>query len=370
MSEPDNQPAAAGETSAAEPKALDPKAPGPRYRQIAIGLAGALLLVAGLVATAPFWAKLLPWGPAPARPPAQTDAALGPRIDRVAPAQPETQPQGQQPKQEAAAADAALQQLDRRVGALEARPAAPPSDIADIRREVARLAGSAADLDARVAAIRKAVTAQPTVDPTDMALVLALLQIRGALEVGRPFAAEYEALAALARARPEIAAAAAPLAEPAKTGLASRAVLANRLRERAGAIAAANSPADAPGNAPGTTSGGPAPDWTDQVLMRLRGLVTIRRIDGAGQRQPGGGPDAAVNAAELALAGGDLEGALGALDKLSGAPAETAGPWLRMARERLAVETALHRIETLLVARLGAPPTAPPTAPAGSGPPR
>ena len=357
MSEPDDALAAAGAGSAAEPKA--PAAP--RYRRIAIAVAGAALVVAVVVASAPFWAPLLPWAPAPAR----TDATPAGRNDRVAPPQQENQPQvpPQSPPQrgqpEASAADAALQQLDRRVGALEARPTAPASDIADIRREVARLAGGAADLDARVAAIDKAQSAQAAVDATDMALVLALLQIRGALEVGRPFAAEYEALAALARNRPEVAAAAAPLAEPAKTGLASRTVLANRLRELAGAIAAAKTPENLPAETPANATEA-APDWTDQALMRLRGLVTIRRVDGAGQSRPGGGPDPVVNAAELALAGGDIEGAVGALDRLTGAPAETARPWLRMAKERALVEAALYRIEALLVARLGAPATAAP----------
>ena len=356
MSEPEDLPAAAGAGSAAEPKA--PAAP--RYRRIAIAVAGAVLLVGAVVASAPFWAPLLPWAPAPAHP----DATPAGPIAAPAPAPPQQENQPQAPPQsrpEAAAADTALQQLDRRVGALEARPAAPASDIADIRREVARLAGSAADLDARVAAIDKAQSAQSAVDATDMALVLALLQIRGALEVGRPFAAEYEALAALARTRPEVAAAAAPLAEPAKTGIASRAVLANRLRELAGAIASAKAAENAPAEAPANPTGA-APDWADRALMRLRGLVTIRRIDGAGQGQPGGGPDPVVNAAELALAGGDLEGAVGALDKLTGAPAETVRPWLRMAKERALVEAALYRIEALLVARLGAPAGAAPAA--------
>jgi hypothetical protein len=354
MSEPDDLLAPAGAGSAAEPK--PPAAP--RYRRIAIGVAVAVLLVGAVVASAPFWAPLLPWSPAPARLDATPAGRIAAPAPAPAPPQQENQPRSQP---EAAAADTALQQLDRRVGALEASPAAPASDIADIRREVARLAGSATDLDARVAAIDKAQSAQSAVDATDMALVLALLQIRGALDLGRPFAAEYEALAALARTRPEVAAAAAPLAEPAKTGLASRAVLANRLRELAGAIASAKAPENPPAQAPANPTGA-APDWADRALMRLRGLVTIRRIDGAGQGQPGGGPDPVVNAAELALAGGDLEGALGALDRLTGAPAETARPWLRMAKERALVEAALNRIEVLLVARLGAPASAAPAA--------
>ena len=198
MSEPHDTLPEAGKIGAVEPTV--PAAP--PYRAIAIALAGAVLLVVAVVASAPFWAPLLPWAPAPAR----TDAAPAGLIERVAPPQPENQPQPQpqQAQPEPAAANPALQALDRRVGALESRPIAPASDIADIRREVARLAGNTADLDARVAAIDKAQSAQAGVDATDMALVLALLQIRGALEVGRPFAAEYEALAALARTRPEV----------------------------------------------------------------------------------------------------------------------------------------------------------------------
>src|SRR5204863_3595469 len=138
---------------------------------------------------------------------------------QTAPAQPEPPPQRSPPEE--AAGSVALQLLDNRIGALEARPAAPPSDIADIRQQMARLATAAAELDSRVEAIGKATSAQAGTDTTDMALVLALLQIRGALEAGRPFPSEYEALAVLARTRPEIAAAAAPLAKPATTGVAS-----------------------------------------------------------------------------------------------------------------------------------------------------
>ena len=162
-------------------------------------------------------------------------------------------------------------------------------------------------------------------------------------------------------ARPEIAAAAAPLAEPATTGLAGRPVLANRLRELAGAIASASAPGNTSGNANVA-----APGWTEEALTRLRGLVTIRRIDAADEGHSGGSSTAAVNAALLALAGGDLEGAVGALDTLTGALAEVVRPWLRMAKERLAAEAALQRIEALLVARLGAPGNAP----AGAGSPR
>jgi hypothetical protein len=301
-----------------------------------LGLAGAFGVIA-LVATGPFWAPLLPWAAS------SEPAADAPRQPREPPSRPAATP-----------APAAPQAPDPRVGALDAKPAASESDVAEMRAVVGKLME-------RTDAIDKVVQSQPAGDSTDAALVLALLQIRDAVEAGRPFRAPYEALAALAQARPEIAAAAAPLAAPATAGLPGRPVLANRLRELAPAIVAATPPANGP-----PTSDAAASDWARRAWQRLSGLVTIRRIDSAGPDQAATGPAASVNAALDALAGGDLEGAAGALERLTGAPAEAARPWLQMAKERLRAEAALQQIEALLAARLGAPPNAP----AGSEPPR
>jgi hypothetical protein len=342
----------------------DPPAPEPparRYRATAIGLGAAVVLLVIVDAAAPVWAppllRALGWETAGEQP----DPALIERLDRLEAAQKQGHPDAalierldrleaaqKQDRQDAAKSLAALQQtagqagamvqqLDRRVAALEAKPAAPAGDIADLRQQLATLATAVAELSARIVAVEKAAPAQSVADPTDSALLLTLLRIRDAVEVARPFAAEYDAFTALAQPRPEIAAAAAPLAEPAKTGVASRAVLIARLHALAGAITTAEAPPT-------------EPDWSDRALARLRGLVTIRRIDGAGQSEP----EAAVSAAERALRGGDLAAAIAALDRLTGPPAEAARPWLQMARQRLAVDAALRRVEELLTARLGA----------------
>lgn len=323
------------------------------------GVAGialaALLVVIGLVATAPLWAPLLPWGTA-ADDGAQR--ALAARLDRLEAAQAQApqqlqqqeqlRQQIQQAQQAAAETKTALQRLTQRIDALEARPAAPVAvDIAELRQQLAKLSQNAPELAARVEALEKGVREQTGRDAADAALVMGLLQIRNAVQAGRPFAAEYEAFSALARSRPEFAEAAVPLAEPAKTGVAAPAVLAKRLRELAGSIAGASAPA-----APSDPA---AAGWSDAALARLRGLVTIRRVDGARPE----GADATVNAAELALAGGDLAAAVAVLEKLTGPPAEAAAPWLRMARQRLAVDTALRRLEALVTAHLGSPASAP-----------
>ncbi|HEX3863649.1 MAG TPA: mitofilin family membrane protein [Stellaceae bacterium] len=311
-----------------------------------------MILVIVLVGTAPFWAPALPWStpPAPEAAP-RDDAALNQRLDRLDASQ-------QQMRQQTTGAAATLQQLDRRLAAIEAKPPPPPPDTSGIRQQLTSLSGASAALAARVDALDKSVRSRNEHDTTDMSLVLALLQIRDAVDAGRPFDAEYGALTTLARSRPDVVTAAAPLAEPARTGTASRAVLTRRLRELGGEIAATEAP-------PAASEG-----WFGEAWARVRGLIRIRRIDGAA---PGGSPDAAVNAAELSLAGGDLEGAVTALGKLDGAAAEAAGPWLRQARQRIAVEAALHRIESLLLAggpsgaSSGTSPGAPPAPPPAMG---
>jgi len=357
-----------------------PAAPPPaaRYRELALGLVATLLLVVMLVGTAPFWAPLLPWGEA------RDEAAMTARIARLETAQ----QQIQQLQQQTAAASVALPRLEQRIGVLETKPAPMPPEFGEMRRQIATLvagiadlttrlerlesAGQAqtADLTAKLAALDRSVRAQQSAatelanrvqdieqagqsrasDMTDIGLALALLQIRNAVEAGRPFAAEFAAFSALANARPEIAAAAAPLAEPAITGTAGRAVLAKGLRELGPKIATARPAADA------AVATGAERGWGDAVLDRLRGLVTIRRVEDA---RPHEEVAAALRAAERAIAGGDLSQAVGAVEKLQGAPAEAAAPWLRMARQRLAVEEALQRVEMLLTARLGDPAAAP-----------
>ena len=303
-----------------------------------LGLLSAVTL--GIVGLSPFWAPsvmpLLPWGVAPVAAPDGTATAVAERIERLDAAR-------NQDRQDAAATTTSLRQGERRLAALEAVPQpksgdlATAADVAELRQRIAKLATTASDQAARIEAADKAAQAQPAGDPTDTALLLVLLQIREAAAVARPFAAEYDAFAALARNRGDIAAVAMPLADAAKAGLPSRSALAQRLAELAGRIAGAeSSPVE--------------DDWRSQTVARLRSLVTIRRIGGAAQTPP----ERAVSDAQRMLAQGDLAGSVAILANLTGAAAEAAQPWLKMARARLAAEAALRQIEALLVARLAA----------------
>jgi hypothetical protein len=207
--------------------------------------------------------------------------------------------------------------------------------LSAIQQQIGALGQTTSDLGQKIAALDKAMQQQRTIDPNNTALALVLLQIRDAVDTGRPFTAEYQALATLAHDHPDITAAAAPLAGPAQTGVASRTALTERLRQLAPQIATAKPP--------------PKATWKSQIVARLRSLVTIRRIDGAGQTPA----EAATAKAQQDMAAGDLDGAVAALGGLTGANQTAAEPWLKMAQQRLAVETALHNTRAALTAALG-----------------
>jgi hypothetical protein len=293
-------------------------------------IAGALVIVA--IAATPFWApgimRLLPWGTSTTKSqPTSTvpDSAL------VA------------VRAQASQNTAALQQLTQRMAALEAKPVPAPADLSPIEQQVGALKRATADLSDKVAAVDKAEREHSATDPKITAMALVLLQIRDAIETGRPFDAEYQALVVLARDHPEIAAAATPLDGPAASGVASRAALTERLRQLAPQIATAKPP--------------PKATWKSQIVARLRSLVTVRRIEGADQTPAEG----AVGTAQRALASGDLAGAIAALDGLTGPSQAAAQPWLQMAKARFTVEAALRRAEAALTAAVGT------ATPAGKG---
>jgi hypothetical protein len=233
--------------------------------------------------------------------------------------------------------------LDQSQKAEQAQATDIATTLRSLQQDLRAQQSAAAELRSRLQAFEK--TAQSRAgDLTDMGLTLALLQVRNAVEAGRPFPAEYDALSSLAKATPEIAAAVPALADTARTGIANRVVLEQELRALGHKIDAASVPT-------GADSG-----WTGAALDRLRGLVRIRRVEEA---EPSREAEAAVAGAERALAGGDLRRAVAAIETLQGPEAAAAADWLRKARERLAAEAALQRLEALLTGRLGQTAAAP-----------
>jgi hypothetical protein len=390
---PEDSGAAPVETPPAANGRADAAPPHRRSSGAAVWLAALLILVVVGIAVSPFWAPelapLLPWG-ARSEPATESYAQLSARVaaldgvrstvsdlqrrlDRLEAASPngevgaiksqmsalrqrvdqiEAAGGGDRDiKNTVAGQKAELQELQERFAAVEAQSnsqaASAAANIQKIGQEVSRLGNVTADLGNRVGALDHELQSRGETEPrTDAILAMLLAQMRRAVEQARPFRAEYNAFTTLAH-DPGLIAAAEPLAGAAQNGVASEAVLAKRLAELAGRVATGAEPA---------TAG----DWGAQALARLRGLVTIRRIDGGSQT----GAEGVMRGAQSALARGDLAGAVAALDALSAANAEAARPWLHMARERLAVEAALDHLQELLTVRLGSAPAAP------AGPPR
>ena len=351
--------------------------PAATFRQTALWLAALLALVIAVLSLSPFWAPavapLLPW----ATKPVPIEAGYSSLAARVAvleerPRQPasdadalksELKSQAQRVERlgaaiaanrgdqaVAAANQTALQHLTEQVAAIEARSEAQAAnkttEAAKAEQELGRLGTVAADLGDRLSALEQRVRAQGSSDRTGTALLIAMLQIRDAVEEGHPFPAAYSAFNRLAHDDPALIAAATPLAATARDGVPSRAALRQQLVGVADKVARADKPAG-------------KLKWWEQALERIKRLVTIQRIGDA----PGDNPEAAISAARSALAGDDLPTAVAALGSLNGSNADPVQPWLRMARSRLAAEAALVHLQELLAARLGAASTPPPAIP-------
>jgi hypothetical protein len=235
---------------------------------------------------------------------------------------------------------AEIAKVSDRVAAIEkqlaARPASDPAVLPELQTNLSKIGAALAELDARVAKFTGATETSGL--RTDQALLLSLGQLRQTMQGSGPFAAERAAAMALAQERPDIQAALEPLAEPAARGLPSVAVLRQRFEGIAGAIAAGTPPA-------------PANDWSEQILGKLRGLVTVRRVGPGGAD---GTAETAVATAESALADDDLAGAVAALETLHGPAMLAARDWLDSARRRLAAQAAVDKATGLVTARLAA----------------
>ncbi len=311
MSEARNEPPATERASppdAPEPSPAEetvPAAPSARApRPLAIlWLAGLLVLVIGGVALSPFWAPaiapLLPWARTPAaadydalaariaaleqRPPPPTvdadavqsaEAATARRVAALETAVAALRQDRQASSQTTAAVTQLAQRIDQSDTQAASRSAAATSEIQQIQQGLAQRTAADGDLGARLATLEHRVQAQDNADHTGAIMMLALLQMREAIDEARPFPAEYATFKALAARDPDLTAAAEPLADAARDGVASRAVLRQRLADLAAGMTTAK---------PTATKS----KWWEQALERLRGLVTIRQIDDRGKPGPG-----------------------------------------------------------------------------------
>ncbi|MGE5506263.1 MAG: COG4223 family protein [Actinomycetota bacterium] len=312
-------------------------------------LAGLLLALVAAAITFPRWSPLLDLG------------SLSDRSAETAPA-PTPAPVGA-PAAELAQLRAELDATRERLSALETRvarlPEAPPQpagpataqtparlgeEVDALGRQLAELRRTAADSGAvlRLADRVEQVDAQLRElagrRSSGAALLLAAAQLREAIDRGMPFDAELRALKALAPQDEEIAKAAEALKARAAAGIPTRSVLEHRFDALAPQIVRAEVLPAADG-------------WWRQTANRLLSLVVIRREDGS---EAGDGAAAVVARASARLGQDDLAGAARELGRLTGAPAETAGPWMADALARVGADRSTSELTAHAVALTGA----------------
>ena len=248
------------------------------------------------------------------------------------------------------ALEAAVRDLRMRLAAAEAsgeaRAAANDTLIAlqddrdALAGSVAALQDQLAALSAANAALQDAVAARAsqggaTALDRNVALVLALGQLRDALRGAGGYGAELAQVRSLMEADDDLRAAIEPLTRFADSGVPTLPGLQRGFPAMARAVVAAGRGGDSDGLFAG-------------IVRSLSSIVTVRPLG----EVEGGGAGPTVARAEARLRDGDLAGALAALGDLTGRAADAAAAWRGRAEARLAADRAVAALAARAIARL------------------
>jgi hypothetical protein len=247
---------------------------------------------------------------------------------------------------EQAAASQQLQQLESSVqslsGAIEEIGAALnaiKSGQGAQQDEIRSAAGAIAELQARLnqegqppPAASPAVPAAPPPPAAGNELASALLKLKTAVEEGRPFAGELQALSAALPAAGQTN----DLAALAASGVVRASDLVDRLQR---IVAELNAPAPQP------TTSEPQGVW-DTFKSKAASLISVRKLDEARWL------DATARALER-LKQGDLREAVQILGSVEGQPPAEVDAWLKDARALLSVNQAIDGLSASVLKQLG-----------------
>ena len=231
--------------------------------------------------------------------------------------------------------DETLDGLRERIARLEQRGGAEGEGVQPAARGE-ELSATVADISQRVGALERTDTMAAGAAIGTQATVLAVGQLREALRGTAPFAAELQAVGAVAAEDPEITKAIAALEPYAASGIPTLATLRRDFDRLAGEIARAARALEGDG-------------WLEWAVNRLMSLVTVRRTTDSADLNS---VDAVVARAETSLKAGDLMAAVEELEGLAGPPGAAAAPWLRGAQARLAAERAMATLHVHAVSLL------------------
>ena len=261
-------------------------------------------------------------------------AALERRLGELAQARPGAESEIKSAlEKQAADAKAALERL-----AAETRAAGQK-----LAAEAEQLKKDLAALQTRVGAIAEDVRRVGGASNETGTLIVALGQLRRAIQDGAAYRAAFDAAKALAKDRKEFEPALAMLAARADQGVPTAAQLRQRFDRLSVAVLRAAAAAK------------PDADVWDRIWARLSTLVTVRRVG----EVAGESAASALSRAEAALARGDLAEAAKQLGALTGPARAAAEGWLADARARLVTEAALAELERAALGLLAPPKSRP-----------
>lgn len=245
-----------------------------------------------------------------------------------------------------------LSKLEDRLASLEAAQGSVPESV---KAEIGRIGGEidglreemaaqAGNLSSEVDALTSLSTAiesrvgelesRPVQTGEKIAaLALAIGQVEQALAGGRSYRSALDRLYALGRDDPLITdgEAMAALAPWADYGIPDRLALQRRFFELSPSIAR-------------ELAGTAEDSWLDSIWNNVKGMVSVRRIDGAGDSSP-------LTRAEIALEQGDLVATAAAFEGTGSLGAEGEA-WLNLVRNRVEAEQAIETLYGQVVAPL------------------
>lgn len=235
--------------------------------------------------------------------------------------------------------------LRTRIEALEAVSTADSSlrgAVGDLADRVDGLTAESEAAVARLEALTATVTQETEADVSTQAMMLAVGQLRTALDQGRPYLSPLTTLASLTAGDPSLDEAVTMLFPGSTVGVKTRDRLGSEFPNVSRSIVEA------------ATVGDDAPIHL-RVWAALSGLVNVRPAPGEVE---GTDPLAILATAEGRLLQDDLGGAIQALSGLEGRPLATAAVWIAEAQQRLDAEDALDRLADATIGRLAVPPVA------------
>jgi len=338
-----------------------------------IGLIAAVIVLAVALVSLPYWpqeARTLWRGPAvaqPAPPPpvappsapiidtAALDAAkreLTARLDdldkRVRAAAATAAQADRPPADRPATPDPAIAELQRKLEALESKPAAPEPDTSALKSEIVALRAGLQSLDQAVAGQKAAVdkaaaAANASTTGEQKALAAArgsavigiAARISAGLTAGQPFATDLGLLAPLAQGDAKLGDLIATLQPLAPNGVASKASLAASFPAMAKAALADDLADDS---------------FWQRLLGKLKSLVSLRRI---GADVQGDSVEARLARAEAAIDTGDLAKAVELVKSLPPQTSRATADWLARAEAHLAAQRAVDQLAAQAVTLLG-----------------